>query len=77
LAEELRQIETEAEFSVVDVRKDEDLERVTSLAATKFGGLDIAVNNVGTDGTLAPSSSRRKRLTLPFSTPMFLAHCLA
>src|SRR5467141_1417500 len=50
LANELRQLGTEAEFVRTDVRHEEDVKNLVEKTVTRFGSLDIAVNNAGTVG---------------------------
>ncbi|MEO3402990.1 glucose 1-dehydrogenase [Mucilaginibacter sp. CAU 1740] len=50
LAEELRNIGNEAEFIKADVRNEADIEALINGTVTRFGRLDIAVNNAGTEG---------------------------
>jgi NAD(P)-dependent dehydrogenase (short-subunit alcohol dehydrogenase family) len=50
LAKELRNLGTEAEFVRTDVRHDEEVKNLVDKIITRFGRLDIAVNNAGTVG---------------------------
>ena len=50
LAAELRALGAEAEFIKADVRKDDDVRALVDKTVAKFGRLDVAVNNAGTDG---------------------------
>jgi NAD(P)-dependent dehydrogenase (short-subunit alcohol dehydrogenase family) len=52
LADELRQLGTEAEFVRTDVRHEEEVKNLIEKTVARFGSLDIAVNNAGTEGTL-------------------------
>jgi NAD(P)-dependent dehydrogenase (short-subunit alcohol dehydrogenase family) len=54
LASELRSIGAEAEFVQADVRREEDVRRLVDRAVERFGRLDAAVNNAGTEGKLGP-----------------------
>ena len=54
LAKELHNIGAEAEFVRADVRKDEDVRRLVDKAVSRFGRLDVAVNNAGTEGQPGP-----------------------
>ena len=54
LAEELHSTGAEAEFIYADVRRDEDLMHLIEQTVAKFGRLDIAVNNAGTEGKPGP-----------------------
>jgi len=51
LAKELRNLGTEAEFVRTDVRHEEEVKNLVDKIITRFGRLDIAVNNAGTVGT--------------------------
>src|SRR6478672_4199194 len=50
LAKELRSLGSEAEFINADVRKDEDVRALVDKTVARFGRLDVAVNNAGTEG---------------------------
>src|SRR5258708_5965384 len=50
LEAELVHMGAEAEFIYADVRHEKDLEYLIELTVERFGGLDIAVNNAGTEG---------------------------
>jgi NAD(P)-dependent dehydrogenase (short-subunit alcohol dehydrogenase family) len=50
LAEELRSLGGEAEFVQADVRNEDDVRRLIDRTVERFGGLDVAVNNAGTEG---------------------------
>src|SRR6202011_250166 len=50
LANELRQLGTEAEFVRTDVRHEEEVKNLVEKTVARFGRLDIAVNNAGTVG---------------------------
>ena len=54
LAEELRTLGAEAEFINADVRKDDDLRKLVDMTMARFGRLDVAVNNAGTEGRVGP-----------------------
>jgi NAD(P)-dependent dehydrogenase (short-subunit alcohol dehydrogenase family) len=54
LAKELRGLGAEAEFVKADVRKDEDVRNLVDKTVSRFGRLDIAVNNAGTEGKPGP-----------------------
>jgi NAD(P)-dependent dehydrogenase (short-subunit alcohol dehydrogenase family) len=51
LASELRKLGTEAEFHRTDVRREEEVKNLVDQTIARFGRLDIAVNNAGTEGT--------------------------
>jgi NAD(P)-dependent dehydrogenase (short-subunit alcohol dehydrogenase family) len=50
LADELQGLGAEAIFVRTDVRKDDDLRNLVDQTLKRFGRLDIAVNNAGTEG---------------------------
>jgi NAD(P)-dependent dehydrogenase (short-subunit alcohol dehydrogenase family) len=54
LVAELQGLGAEAIFVRTDVRKDEDVRNLVDQAVKRFGRLDIAVNNAGTEGTPGP-----------------------
>jgi NAD(P)-dependent dehydrogenase (short-subunit alcohol dehydrogenase family) len=54
LAAELQAIGVEAEFIYADVRKEKDLQNLITRTVERFGRLDIAVNNAGTEGKPGP-----------------------
>jgi NAD(P)-dependent dehydrogenase (short-subunit alcohol dehydrogenase family) len=54
LVSELRSLGTEAEFIQADVRKEDDVRRLVDRTIERFGRLDIAVNNAGTEGKPSP-----------------------
>lgn len=47
LAKQIREFNGEVEYVVTDVRKKDDLKRLVELALTKFGKLDVIINNAG------------------------------
>ncbi len=54
LVAELQGLGAEAIFVRTDVRKDEDLRNLVDQTVKRFGRLDVAVNNAGTEGTPGP-----------------------
>ena len=50
LAKELQAFGSEAEFINADVRKDDDVRAMVEKTLARFGRLDVAVNNAGTEG---------------------------
>jgi NAD(P)-dependent dehydrogenase (short-subunit alcohol dehydrogenase family) len=54
LVEELNALGAEASFVRADVRYEADVEQLVAETISRFGRLDIAVNNAGTEGTPGP-----------------------
>jgi NAD(P)-dependent dehydrogenase (short-subunit alcohol dehydrogenase family) len=54
LAEELRRLGVEAEFIRADVRHEGDVRDLIDKTVARFGRLDAAVNNAGTEGKAGP-----------------------
>jgi NAD(P)-dependent dehydrogenase (short-subunit alcohol dehydrogenase family) len=54
LVAELQGLGAEAIFVRTDVRKDEDVRNLVDQTVERFGRLDIAVNNAGTEGVPGP-----------------------
>src|ERR1700732_5283415 len=54
LAAELQALGAEAIFVRADVRNDDDARKLVDQTVSRFGRLDIAVNNAGTEGTPGP-----------------------
>jgi NAD(P)-dependent dehydrogenase (short-subunit alcohol dehydrogenase family) len=54
LAAELRDLGAEAEFVRADVRHEDDVSSLIAQTVARFGRLDVAVNNAGTEGTPGP-----------------------
>jgi NAD(P)-dependent dehydrogenase (short-subunit alcohol dehydrogenase family) len=54
LVAELRAAGAEAEFVHADVRHESDVENLVDKTVSRFGRLDVAVNNAGTEGTPGP-----------------------
>src|SRR5260221_13650882 len=52
LADELCALGAEAEFVRADVRKEDDVRALVDRTIQRFGRLDVAVNNAGTEGQL-------------------------
>jgi NAD(P)-dependent dehydrogenase (short-subunit alcohol dehydrogenase family) len=50
LVSELRSLGAEAEFVQADVRNEDDVRRLIDRTVERFGRLDVAVNNAGTEG---------------------------
>jgi NAD(P)-dependent dehydrogenase (short-subunit alcohol dehydrogenase family) len=54
LVKELRAFGSEAVFVNADVRKDDDVRALVDKTVARFGRLDVAVNNAGTEGQVGP-----------------------
>ena len=54
LAAELRDLGAEAEFVQADVRHDDEVRSLVDRTIARFGRLDAAVNNAGTEGQPGP-----------------------
>jgi NAD(P)-dependent dehydrogenase (short-subunit alcohol dehydrogenase family) len=54
LAKELRALGAEAEFIRADVRHEDDIRNLVDATVARFGRLDVAVNNAGTEGKPGP-----------------------
>jgi NAD(P)-dependent dehydrogenase (short-subunit alcohol dehydrogenase family) len=54
LADEVRGLGAEAAFVRADVRQDDDVRNLVEQAVARFGRLDVAVNNAGTEGQPGP-----------------------
>jgi len=54
LAAELRSLGAEAEYWRTDVRHDQDVRDLIDKTVARFGRLDVAVNNAGTEGKPGP-----------------------
>ena len=54
LEAELRAFATDAAFIAADVRHEEDIRRLVDQTVARFGRIDVAVNNAGTEGKPGP-----------------------
>lgn len=54
LEAELRKLGAEAEFVHADVRQEDDVRSLVDQTVQRFGHLDVAVNNAGTEGKKGP-----------------------
>jgi NAD(P)-dependent dehydrogenase (short-subunit alcohol dehydrogenase family) len=58
LANELRTLGAEAEFVRADVRHEDDVRNLVDKTIARFGRLDVAVNNAGTEGKPGPGTEQ-------------------
>ena len=75
LAAELRALGADAAFLRADVRNEDEVRSLVDQTVERFGRLDVAVNNAGTEGQPGPVSSRPPRPTPRPSTPTCWACC--
>jgi NAD(P)-dependent dehydrogenase (short-subunit alcohol dehydrogenase family) len=54
LQDELRSLGALADFVLADVSKEDDVRKLVDTTVTRFGRLDVAVNNAGNEGTGGP-----------------------
>src|SRR5580658_4214982 len=54
LVKELRSFGSEAEFINADVLREDDVRALVDETVARFGRLDVAVNNAGTEGQVGP-----------------------
>src|ERR1700747_1515488 len=54
LTQELRSLGAEAEFIRADVRREDEVRDLVDKTGARFGRLDVAVNNAGTEGKAGP-----------------------
>src|ERR1700741_356905 len=58
LATDLRALGVQAEFIRADVRHENDVQNLVDKTVARFGRLDVAVNNAGTEGTPGPVTAQ-------------------
>src|ERR1700746_507061 len=72
LAAELRDIGGEGEFIRADVRDEDDVRALVDRTVARFGQLDAAVNNAGTEGKPGPVTEQsRDSFAAAFDTNVF------
>ena len=74
LVTELRALGAEAEFVRADVRHEDDVRNLVDQTVERFGGLDVAVNNAGTEGKPGPLTLNRRRSTNLGAEPRVCPH---
>jgi NAD(P)-dependent dehydrogenase (short-subunit alcohol dehydrogenase family) len=58
LEKELRELGAEAQFVKADVRREQEIQSLVDETVKRFGRLDVAVNNAGTEGPTGPITSQ-------------------
>ena len=58
LENELRELGAEAQFVKTDVRYESEVQSLVDETVKRFGRLDVAVNNAGTEGVIGPITSQ-------------------
>src|SRR5258708_20294909 len=69
LVKELRSFGSEAEFINADVRKEDDVRALVDKTVARFGRLDVAVNNPGTEAQVGPITAQTPKSYAPPSHP--------
>ena len=77
LVTELRETGAEAEYWRADVRHEDDVRDLVNKTVTRFGRLDVAVNNAGTEGKSGPVTEQTAESNRPSSIPTSSACCCA
>jgi len=77
LVTELRSLGGQAEFVRADVRHENEVQNLVDKTVARFGRLDIAVNNAGTEGKSGPITEQTAESYAAPSTPTCSACCSA
>jgi NAD(P)-dependent dehydrogenase (short-subunit alcohol dehydrogenase family) len=77
LVTELRALGVEAEYVRADVRHEDEVRGLVDQTVARFGRLDVAVNNAGTEGQPGPLRNSPPTATPPLSRPTYSACCSA
>ena len=77
LLAELRALGADAEYWRADVRHEDDVRALVDKTVERFGHLDIAINNAGTEGQPGPVTETSPNATPPFSILTSSAPCSA
>src|SRR3984957_7334819 len=69
LVKQLRSFGSEAEFINAHVRREDDVRALVDKTVARFGRLDVAVNNAGTEGAVGPITDQSaERFAATFDT---------
>jgi len=77
LEKELKAQSGEVTFIRADVRHDDEVKNLVDQAVAKYGRLDVAVNNAGTEGKRGPLTEQTAETYALTFEPTFSAPCLA
>jgi NAD(P)-dependent dehydrogenase (short-subunit alcohol dehydrogenase family) len=75
LEKELRELGAEAQFVKVDVRHEPELRSLIDETVKRFGRLDVAVNNAGTEGAKGDLLLRRPPKHTPTHSKLTCSGC--